>query len=290
MNAVRYYAGGLYHRLDSHHAFLISGGLAFSLFICVIPMILILFSLLSIFFEQPVVISEIDSFIDRVVPYPEYASSVKHLIAERLKSMADLKEMAGILGVLGLLFAASGLFSSLRTVFNTVFRADNVESVVAGKLWDFALIIIGLIAFIIFIAALPALEAMSELANKFDWFQNIGFPYFHRLVLGVISFIVVFFGFTMIYWLIPLRKPGKRVIIVSALTATVLWLAAKELFGYYVYNIANLKDIYGIYAFLIIVAFWIYYSALAMIVAAEIGQLYGERKEKIVEMSNQTDV
>ena len=60
---------------------------------------------------------------------------------------------------------------------------------------------------------------------------------------------------------------------------SVLWLAAKELFGYYIGHIATLKHIYGIYTFLIIAAFWMYYSAFVLIVAAEIGQLYSERRD-----------
>jgi membrane protein len=211
------------------------------------------------------------------VPYPETAASLKEFIAERLRRTADLKRVAGVIGAVGLLFAATGLFSSLRTILNTVFRAEKVESVVVGKLWDFALIIIVLVTFVVLVMVLPAIEAATELAGSVTWLGEAGPSLAQKALLGLLSFIALVGAFSSIYWLVPWRKPDRRTAIVSAVSGAVLWLLAKEVFGYYVGHMVTLKHVYGVYAFLIVFAFWIYYSALVLIVAAEIGQLSYER-------------
>jgi membrane protein len=76
----KHYFGGLYDRTDRHHLFLFSGGLAFSLFVCIIPMILIIFWLLGKFLNSVEVELQINTLIDTVIPYKEYANFAKDII------------------------------------------------------------------------------------------------------------------------------------------------------------------------------------------------------------------
>lgn len=276
-DSLKYYAVGLHDRISSHHAFLMSGGLAFSLFSCTIPLTLIVFSVLGSLFQRPTVVNEIGTIVDGLIPYPEQAAMIKDVILSRLQSFSDLKEVAGVIGLLGLIIAGSGLFSSLRTVIGAVYHLLPDNSAVMGKLWDLALLIILLIAFILIIIALPLLEGIAQLASEVEWVKSLGFGFAHTIVMRLATFVAIFLSFSTIYWLIPVRRPAKRIIFVSGLASAILWSLARELFGLYISHAATLKDVYGIYAFLIIVAFWIYYSAFVFIVGAEIGQLHYDR-------------
>ena len=80
----------------------------------------------------------------------------------------------------------------------------------------------------------------------------------------------------MLYYLIPQQKIPKRVLLVSALSSSLMLEIAKQLFGLYIANVVTLKKVYGAYLFLIITAFWIYYTSIVFIIGAEIGQLYRE--------------
>jgi membrane protein len=279
-DSAKYYVRGLYRRVGDHHAFLMSGGLAFSLFVCSVPLLLVVFAALGSFLDSPSVVAEINSFIDRIMPYPEYAASMKSFIGERLQRTADLKQVAGLVGAVGLLFASSGLFSSLRTILNTVFRAENTESVLIGKLWDFALIFLVLVLFVLLIMALPLYETATELADNVTWLRDAGMTFAQNLMIWLASFVILVIAFASIYWLVPWYRPSRRTTLISGISAAVLWLLAKEVFGYYVSHMATLRHVYGVYAFLIVAAFWIYYSALVLIVSAEIGQLHCERHLK----------
>jgi len=273
-----YYLGGLYRRAGQHHVYLMAGGLAFSLFVCVVPLVLVVFAVLSSFFERPAVVTEIGAFVDRAVPYPEYAASVKKFIAERLEQTAELQKTAGIIGAIGLLFASTGLFSSLRTILDAVFSAARSVPAVLGKLWDFALIVIVLVLFVLLILALPAIETTVELAKRAEFLRQVDHSLGHGTMWLGISFVTLVVTYAAIYWLVPLRKPGIRTVLVSALFASSLWLIAKEIFGYYIGHVATIRHIYGVYTFLVVAAFWVYYSALVLIISAEIGQLYAQRR------------
>ena len=275
--SLKYYILGVYHHVDQHHVLLISGGLAFSLFTCIIPLTLILFSVLGSILTRPHIIETVNSVIDRIIPYQEYANDIKKLVLDRIHQFSLFKEVAGLVGLAGLLFASIGLFSSMRTVLNAAFNVPETESVVAAKLWDLALVFLVMAFFILFVVGLPAWDTALAMVHRIAWL-NHNIPGIARGFLSnIFSLVIMFFGFMAIYWLIPLKRPGRRVVITSSLVASVLWHAAKEIFGYYISRATTLEHIYGAYAFIVIVAFWVYYSSLVFTIAAIIGRLYGDR-------------
>ncbi|MCX6826153.1 MAG: YihY/virulence factor BrkB family protein, partial [candidate division Zixibacteria bacterium] len=146
---ISYYFGGLYQRINEHHLFLLSGGLAFSLIVCIIPFVLIIFSILGNVLQDSFLQSQVNSFIDRVIPYEDYASFAKNLILSRIEEFKIYKNIAGYVGVIGLLIAASGLFSSMRTILNRVYGTDKGKKFVIAKLRDLGMVLLVLGFFLI---------------------------------------------------------------------------------------------------------------------------------------------
>lgn len=279
--AIRFYVINLYHRVGEHHALLLSGGLAYSLFVCAIPLALVVIFVLGKFFARPAVEEKIFQVIDALIPYATYARDVKEFIGERLDQLAGVSEVVGVVGLVGLFFAATGLFSSLRTILNSVFEQKDEESILIGKLWDFALILGILLLVVILMITLPALEALLELASELHWLDSLRVTSVETILLWVLSLSVLMIVFTAVYWFVPVHKPRGRAVIVGAAWASILWLLAKELFGVYINQTATLRIVYGAYSFAVVAAFWIYYSALVLIAGAEIGQLYTERHRQL---------
>ncbi len=112
----KHYFIGLYDRLDRHHIFLLSGGLAFSLFVCIIPLTLIIFWILGKFLDSAEMEVQIVTLIQTVIPYERYAEFVKEIIFARVHEVIEYRNIAGYIGIIGLFFAASSFASSLRTV------------------------------------------------------------------------------------------------------------------------------------------------------------------------------
>lgn len=286
---LKHYFGGLYIRMDQHHLFLFSGGLAFSLFTCIIPLILIVFWILGNFLSSEEMELQIITFINTVIPYNEYANFVKQIIFSRVEEVIELKNVAGILGFVGLFFAASGFFSSMRTVLNKINGTDIDVNIFIGKLRDFLVILVAILLFFASILALPLLELFKSIAESTPYLQFFNHPIFQQLFTILVSIIIMLVLMYLFYSFIPTSKIKHRSALVGALWASLMWVGMKVLFGYYLANFQTWGKIYGAYALVIVIAFWIYYTAAVFIIGAEIGKLFDERlKEKLAQKSTAT--
>lgn len=274
----KHYLLGLYNRIDEHHIFLLGGGLAFSLFVCIIPFVLIIFSLLGNILDSNYMQYQINYFIDTIIPYYTYSEFVKKIIFSRIDEVIEYKTIAGIIGIFGLLFAASGLFSSMRTVLNRVFGVETDVNFIVGKLRDFALVVAVILIFFFSTILMPLLDVLRQAATKLDFLSFLTAGIFEYFLFSAISFLIIFVVFFLLYVTVPLLKLSRKTNLISAFWAALLWEGAKQIFGYYIYNFSSFGRIYGAYALVVVVAFWIYYSSVVFIVGAEIGRLYHERK------------
>lgn len=283
---LKHYFGGLYDRIDRHNVFLLSGGLAFSLFTCIIPLILIMFWILGNFLSSEEMELQIITLINTVIPYSEYAEFVKQIIFSRVEEVIELKNVAGIIGFAGLLFAASGFFSSMRTVLNKINGVEIDINIFLGKLRDFLVILVAILLFFASILALPLLEVLRSIAESTPYLKFFTHPIFQQIFTILVSLIIMFTLMYLFYSFIPTAKIKHQSAAVGALWAAIMWVGMKVLFGYYLANFQTWGRIYGAYALLIVVAFWIYYTAAVFIIGAEIGKLFDERlKEAIAKKS-----
>jgi len=286
----KHYFGGLYDRIDRHHVFLLGGGLAFSLFVCIVPFTLIIFWLLGSFLNSAEVELQIITLIETVIPYEGYADFVRQIIFDRVREVIEFRNLAGFIGIVGLFFAASGFASSLRTVLNKVFGTDLDVNLFLGKLRDFIVILIVVLSFFITTMLLPLVDFLSSFAEATPYLQVFNKPIFQQFLSNSISFFIMFFLFSLMYKFMPIVKIRKRSVLIGALWAALLWVGAKVLFGYYLTQFQTFPRIYGAYALGVVVAFWIYYTAVVFIIGAEIGKLFDERLSKRIKDKEATDI
>jgi membrane protein len=98
--------------------------------------------------------------------------------------------------------------------------------------------------------------------------------HFSAIVLGLLF---SFFMFYLVYKIVPHGKMNTRVALVSSLCASVLWEILKYGFTIYLVYFSNFTAVYGTYAAIVSLVFWIYYSSVIFVIGAEIGQLYNAR-------------
>lgn len=274
---VKHYFGGIYYRMDRDHIFLFAGGLAFSLFLCIIPFVLILFWILGNFLSSESVALQVNTFLDTVIPYKIYADYARSIIFKRIDEVIAYKNLAGFIGFIGLFIAASGFFSSLRTILNKIFGAEKELNMLVGFVRDFVIILISILLFFVLTLSFPFIDYIRSLPQEYEMFSFFDLAIFQQVFTTIFSIVVLFSLFSLIYKFIPTVKIRKRSVAVGAIWAAFLWEGAKQLFGFYIRNFPTLGMIYGTYILVIVLAFWIYYSAIVFILGAEIGKLFDER-------------
>jgi len=284
---IKHYFGGIYVRMDTDHIFLFASGLAFSLILCFIPFILILFWLLGIFLDSATVAVQVNNLIDTLIPYKQYADYAKSVIFKRINEVVEFKNIAGILGIGGLFFAASSFFSSLRTVLNKIFGAEKEINFFLGLLRDTLIIVLSIFLFPVMTFLFPLIDYFRSIPSQYDFLSIFNLGIFQQAFTIGLSILVLFIMFFLIYKFVPTKKIRKRSAAMGAIWAALLWEAAKQLFGYYIRNFPTLGMIYGAYILVVVVAFWLYYSSIVFIIGAEIGKLFNIRLEASIEKKEQ---
>jgi membrane protein len=109
--------------------------------------------------------------------------------------------------------------------------------------------------------------------------------------------LVVLFAFALIYYFAPAAKQRFRWISPGSILAFVFWLIFSLLFSLYASIAGSYNETYGSLAGVIVLMLYVYYSALIMLVGAEINQVIewhipGGKKEgeKIPEDDRRPDV
>lgn len=274
---IKYYFIHIYEELDKNHAFIFASGLTYNILLCIIPLILIAFSILGNILESQELLIQISILIDELIPITSYSDKIRQILFERINEFIKYKTLVGILGIVGLFFSASGLFSTLRTILNNIFGIERGKSIFIAKLRDFGMVILTILFLFIIFLINPIFQVIKNLIGKISWFEGINLIVFENLFFQFVPIVLTFFLMLSIYGLVPYRKMKKRIYFVSAFWATVLLELAKYGFSYYVTNIANYSKIYGNLAFGIVTALWLYIISLIFILAAIVGQVYREK-------------
>jgi membrane protein len=271
------YIRGLWNRADEHNILFMAEALSFSTLICVIPLVLIGFAVGGMILETSDFIFQINHLIDVVVPYPDNARWVKEFIATQVGEFSVYKNLAGAIGFVGIFFASSALFSTIRSIFKTVYKSEKARSVIVGKLFDFLMIFLLMVLFLTAATLLPVLEVLRHIAATSGLLKGVLLEGVTKFVMDASTVAGVFLVLFIVHRVVPVSRPSKGAAIAAAISTTVLWFLAEQLFGMYITQVATLKRIYGAYVVAVVVVFWIYYTSVVFIIGAEIGQIYQER-------------
>jgi membrane protein len=202
-------------------------------------------------------------------------------IFDILSGLIQRKTVFGLIGLAGLTWAASRIFSAVENSMNIVWKVEKGRAYWHSKFISLllvpvsVLIMLSSLAFTAFYTVAKDLRIpliglkVSEAA-----FASKLFAVLLPLILGVILFF-------LIYKIIPSRKVTTKAALLGAVYASGLWEVAKLLFDIYIRNYANFQEIYGSFGTLVVMFFWFYYSSFILIVGAEIGSNYEETKRKM---------
>ncbi len=279
MTTLKAYAGGLWRRADEHDFMFMAGALSFSVLVCIVPFVLIVFSIGGLMFERTAFVQQINSFIDVVVPYADTARFLKDIVATQAEEFREYKTLAGVAGLIGLFFASSALFSTIRTMFHQINPEAGARSLLVGKLHDIGMIALVMLLFLFAAAVLPAMQIVEHIAENTGYLSGTIVARVKPLIMDSVSGVTLFLILFAIHLLVPRARPSRSSAFVGACVTTVLWVVASWIFGAYIAHLANFQKVYGAYVLGIVVFFWIHYSSVVFIIGAEIGQIFRERRD-----------
>jgi membrane protein len=284
---LKFYVVNIYEKMDRHHAFIFASGMTYNILLCIIPMVLIIFSVLGSILQSQELLIQISLMIDEMIPISDYSDKIKEILFERIGEFIKYKTLVGTLGIVGLFFTASGLFSTLRTILNDIYGIEKGKNILIAKIRDLGMVVLTLLFFLVVILINPIFQIVKGLFGKIKFLNGVDFSILDRFFIQIVPYVLSFLMMLLIYSLVPYRKMKKRVYFISALWATVLFQLAQAGFTYYVTHIANYSKIYGNVAFVIVTALWLYIISVIFILAAIIGQTYREKHDLMATKSRE---
>ncbi len=260
-------------KFDKDHGFFLSSGVTFNLLICLIPLILLLLALLGTYlYGSREVLNHIRGYMESAFPSldPKLMNSLLRIIRHR--------KIVGVLGIGGLVWASTWVFSSLRIALNVVFQAREGRGVLRGKGIDLLMV---LLAGIFLLLSMLLTSVMTFVQGyRFSPFLNM-IPIIRFILKYVIPFLFTFWMCFLIYKVVPDRKIRFRTAFQAALFTSLLWEVAKQLFGWYVLHLGRFSIIYGSLSALAVFFLWIYYSSVILILGGEVAFLLENERKSI---------
>jgi membrane protein len=262
-----------FKEVGEDHVSAFAGNLTYKALFAIFPFFTFLLSLLGLFNATGL----IRDMLDRVSgALPESATTlIENQIIPLTQSQAESAFTVGaIVSILLALWGVSGAFRSVMEAMNVMYEVE--EDRPFWKVYgisifiSLAVIVLMLTAFGIVIFGSSVGGGLAEVVGLGPAFQVVW-----SIVQWPIVACVVLFTFAVIYYFAPAAEQKFRWISPGAVLAFVFWLLFSLAFSYYVgtFGSGNYNETYGSLAGAIILMLYIYYSALIMLIGAEMNQV-----------------
>jgi membrane protein len=261
--------GGALKKFDGDHCLFLSSAITFNLLICIVPLILLLLSLVGTYlYSARDVLDHIRNYLESLAPPLDPG------IMRNILMITEDRQIVGILGIGGLIWTSTWVFSSLRTALNAIFQVEKGRGIVRGKAIDLLMI---LLAGIFLLMSMTLTSAMT-FVQGYQFRSPVDIAPFVQWVLRyIVPYFFTYWMFFLIYKIIPNKKIRPKPALQAALFTSLLWEVTKQLFGWYVSHLGRFSMVYGSLSTIAILFLWIYYSSAILLLGGEIAFLLDER-------------
>jgi membrane protein len=245
------------------HVPLLGAGVAFYAFLALFPTLIAIVSIYGLFAEPAGITAQLQS-VTKTLP-----ADARKLIIDQVTTLTAQRSTLGVgalVSILIALFSASGGVNNLMSAINIAYDEDDERSFIKKRLLALALTA-GAIVFLIIVLALvgvlPPLLRNIFGTSALRWVLQIAG------ILVLVALVAV--ALAVLYRVAPERDAPKiKWVSVGAGVATVIWLIASVGFSVYVSTLGNYAKTYGAFAGIVILLFWLWLTAYAILLGAEI--------------------
>jgi membrane protein len=243
---------------------LLGGGVAFFAMLALVPALVAVVSIYGLFADESTVVRQVGDVLGAA------PREVQDLVTAQLRSIVSSSRaglsIAAIVAILLALWSASSGMKNLIGAINLAYDENETRGFIKVRAISLALTL-GAIVFLVVafgsIAVLPAALAKTGLGDA------------GRIAVGVLRWVVLLIGMivgvAVLYRYGPDRNDPKwSWASPGAIFATVTWILASLLFSLYTANFGNYNKTYGTLAGIIVVMLWLYLTAVAVILGAEL--------------------
>jgi membrane protein len=277
------------------HVMAFAGNLTYKALFAIFPFFTFLLSLLGLFNATELVNTMIQN-LSGVLPESATGFIEGQLLSITRSQAESAFTIGAIISILLALWGVSGAFRSVMEAMNVMYEVE--EDRPAWKKYGIS-IFISLAVIVLMLTALGIVVfgrtfggGLADAVGLGSVFQTVW-----TIVQWPIVACIVLFTFAVVYYFAPAAKQKFRWISPGAVLAFVFWLVFSLLFSFYAGNFGSYNETYGSLAGVIILMLYIYYSAVIMLIGAEMNQVIEwhipggkDEGEKVPEEDRKPDV
>jgi membrane protein len=252
----------------------LSASLAYYTVFSVAPLLILVFSLISLLLGHDAINNNL---------YPQIKEYVGSQAAVQIQEIVKNLQFSGktgvalITGIIILLIGASSMFVEIQDSLNIIWRVKAKPKrgwvkLVQNRFLSFSLIIS--LGFLLLVSLILNI-AISALSAKLAHFL----PGVTVLVLSVINMIITLIVIAVLFGIIFKVLPDVKIrwanVRMGAIFTAVLFMGGQYLIGLYIRYTAQ-GSAYGAAGSIIIILVWIYYSSAILYIGAEFTEVYAE--------------
>lgn len=258
-------------KFDDDHCFFLSSGITFNLLICLVPLILLLLAMVGTYlYTSREVLDHIRTYLENIAP------SLDPRVMRNILRITRDRKIVGMIGMGGLIWTSTWVFSSLRIALNTVFQTEKGRGIFLGKAIDLLMVFLAVVFLLMSMTLTSAITFVE--GHRFRSLIDIG-PFIQWILKYIVPFFFTYWMFFLIYMIIPSKKIRIKPALQATFLTSLLWETAKQLFGWYVSHLGRFSMIYGSLSTLAIFFSWIYYSSAILLLGGEIAFLLDSNLE-----------
>ncbi len=188
----------------------------FSLF----PLLLVLVSVLGYLPIVEKAPQRVINFITQAIPIS------RTLISDTLSQVLENRSASGLIGLIGLAWSASGVFTTLARNINRAWPRAKMMNFWESRI--IALIIIGLLG--ILLIATVLVNTLTSILPGINWRLQLNLPLINSAALfsEIVSWVMAFLVFTSLYRWVPTTHVRWRNALWGAAAATLAWEIASK--------------------------------------------------------------
>ena len=255
---IRSYFPYLMRRFHEDRILYYSGYLSYVTLLSMVPLLAVIFSLLSIFpfFEK--LKEEVEEFVFR-----NFVPELGDVLQEQILSFVDNATRMTPFGLIVLLVVALLLLSSIDHTLNQIWRVGKNR----GIILSYSIYIVVLISSPVLLGT--GLAANSYLVSLGGIEEGSDFSAI-KLILSSMHFLGSFLFFLLLYIVVPHTKVHFWSAVFGALIATLLFELSKSIFALYFIHFPVYQAIYGALAVIPLLFVWVFISWVVVLVGAQI--------------------
>lgn len=257
---------------------IIAAGVAFYWFLAIFPLLFAAVGLITLLRITPDAAQAIKDVLDTLLP--DGAAKVLTNAVTNSQTRATASGLTALLIGIGIaLWGASSGMAATQVGLDVAYDVPDDRTFVKKRLMSLVLIlatlVLGGIAVVLLVFGEPLGTYVRDAIGAGDYFVWLWTA--ARWVLALLAIVTLF---ALFYFIGPNRQPPSwSWLSPGGILATLIWVAASVLFSVYVSNFGgSYAKTYGALAGVIVLVLWLYMTALAILVGAELnGELERER-------------